>query len=155
MTSECQFIMYFEFVSRCFDLVSFNRFHREMENIFTVSEPILIIAKCFGFFPAAHQGSTRDGLFKFQFKGAVTSFCAVSYFVYLIIVNYYQARFLPLNQSDISYNSYIFIKNLELYSYLLLCVYQASRWKRIVKFLSLVNIADDAVQTWFSSPRQH
>lgn len=119
-----------------------------MENIFTVSKPFLALGRFLGLFPASYQQSGNKKYFKVSIPGIFSTCCAISIFSYLVIANYMQRNRPLYKLSEISSISQVFMRNFELFSYMILCIYQVGKWRKIVEFLKLIEKADDEVSFW-------
>lgn len=126
----------------------FSRTSYKMENIFTVSKPFLTLARLIGLFPATYQQSSNKKYFKVSIHGIFFTCCSISISSYLVIANYIDHNRPPNKQSEISSISQVFMRNFELFAYLLLCIYQVSKWRKVVEFLKMIEKADNEVSFW-------
>lgn len=117
-----------------------------MENIFTASKAFLTALRFIGFFPASQEKPFHKGLFKVKLNGVISSCTFFSLLIYLIVSINQQSRFLPPNFSEISFQAYFLTKNFELFSFIFLLIYQATKWKNILKFLQSIQEIDDEVR---------
>lgn len=117
-----------------------------MENVFTVSGPLLKFAEFLGFFPLDFVGPTRLGSLRVSCRGVFFSCC----FLIILLWNFLNAilnNTFSVSDSSVISTVWDIVKNAEFFSYFWLFGYQMWKTRNIKKFLKTLQEFDENVRT--------
>lgn len=128
----------------------FNQFSEKletinMENIYTVSKPLLKVAELLGFFPMHFVGPSKVGNLQLSWFGVLMSICLILTNA-IIFAKVMTTRSFVMTDSEILSKAFDILTKTEHLTYFLLIGYQMKKCKNVVKFLKLLHSFDEKVR---------
>lgn len=114
-----------------------------MENVFTASQPFLVLLKAFGLFPISFKASNGKKQ-KIKLWDFLVPICSLNALICMTCANFLHFKSVE-SESAILTNSYHFAMIGGFASILLMTCYQWCKYKSALKFLATINKFDSKV----------
>lgn len=122
-----------------------NQLKVDMENIYTVSRPLLTFSKYLGVFPMSFHGHTRKGILKVEWSDVIIS-CFSLITLFCVVALNLALKGTLMDDTLILARAWKILLNLEFLSYTFLFAYQLQKRRNVLKFLKCIEVIDEEVR---------